>query len=337
MSETYLCEFCNKQYTSISNLKHHQKTAKFCLDIQSTLSKTYKCEFCSKTFDTNKYLKQHLQNYCKIHKIYIENENLKNENIELKNKLNQQDKLLKNELKYKLDQKDKELKFKLDQKENDAKTKLQFKDDIIKLKDETINKLEKEIHEYKKIANRPTTVYNTKNTTNTNNYQIQYNQLLEKIETLNSENISKKINLIDVNEVYTLDIPKFEKEFSSKLSNIFKDFTFCIDKNKQVVVTKNNSEEKKEMNIKEFINSCLTLGKKDLHDILFKINQYHETFIDELDKDTYTPFDDYVSDATIYFKDDDNKKVISIDDKKNPFKQILNNTLLSCEHLTKKC
>ena len=86
-SEKFECEYCKKEYTNISNLKHHQKTAKFCLDIQNQLPKSFKCELCNKVFDNNKYLKQHIDHYCKTNKIQKENEIFKNEinllNIEI--------------------------------------------------------------------------------------------------------------------------------------------------------------------------------------------------------------------------------------------------------------
>jgi hypothetical protein len=55
--------------------------------------------------------------------------------------------------------------------------------------------------------------------------------------------------------------------------------------------------------------------------------------MDKIDNDIFTTFDDYISDATLYFK---NKKEKSIDDENNPFKEIINTTFSNCQYLSKK-
>jgi len=50
-----ICDHCSKQFSSKSSLTNHQKTAKYCLDIQGkNLPSTYKCKGCGKEF-TRKY------------------------------------------------------------------------------------------------------------------------------------------------------------------------------------------------------------------------------------------------------------------------------------------
>jgi hypothetical protein len=137
-TEKFECEYCKKVYTNISNLKHHQKTAKFCLDIQNKLPRIFKCELCNKVFDNNKYLKQHIDHYCKSNKIQKENELLKNEINLLKTEITK--------LKAKLNEKDSK-----NELQNELKIKLQCKDDIIKLKDDIITKLEKENYILQKL------------------------------------------------------------------------------------------------------------------------------------------------------------------------------------------
>lgn len=73
---SFKCEFCDKGYSSKNNLTLHQKTAKFCLEIQnqnkSVVSdseekvsiESYLCDFCKKTFTQKKSLVKH-ETICK--------------------------------------------------------------------------------------------------------------------------------------------------------------------------------------------------------------------------------------------------------------------------------
>ena len=63
------CKFCNKNFTTISNLNYHMKNNKKCLEIQQNQNQNdnnVSCDFCKKNF-SNKSLKVHLR-ICKIKK-----------------------------------------------------------------------------------------------------------------------------------------------------------------------------------------------------------------------------------------------------------------------------
>jgi len=53
-----ICNFCNKTLTNSAILKTHQKTAKYCLEIQG-LPVTFKCEFCCKNYSQKRDLNRH--------------------------------------------------------------------------------------------------------------------------------------------------------------------------------------------------------------------------------------------------------------------------------------
>ena len=85
------CEYCKKTYSTKSNLNNHQKTAKYCLKIQSELGlnnkdtkKSYLCPYCNKNFSSNQRLNYHLETCVdKYETIINENQNLKERIIEL--------------------------------------------------------------------------------------------------------------------------------------------------------------------------------------------------------------------------------------------------------------
>jgi hypothetical protein len=68
---SFECKFCKKNYSSISSLNNHQKTAKHCLKIQQSLSedtnsiesKSFDCKYCKKSFSSNFNLGKHI-NLC---------------------------------------------------------------------------------------------------------------------------------------------------------------------------------------------------------------------------------------------------------------------------------
>lgn len=71
------CEFCNKSYSSLSSLKNHKSTAKFCLQIQNkSMNDKYKCSYCTKIFTTKKSLLYHI-------KVCKQNETLLDENKDI--------------------------------------------------------------------------------------------------------------------------------------------------------------------------------------------------------------------------------------------------------------
>jgi hypothetical protein len=53
------CEYCKKEFSSKSNLKSHQKTAGYCLELQGKNDRNFECEFCNKKFTQNQTLIDH--------------------------------------------------------------------------------------------------------------------------------------------------------------------------------------------------------------------------------------------------------------------------------------
>jgi len=85
------CEFCNKSFSNISNLRYHKKTNKKCQIIQKQKVdeiETFNCSFCNKTF-TKQTIKTHNKT-CKK-KLNEEIKTLQIENNEIKNVLSEKD------------------------------------------------------------------------------------------------------------------------------------------------------------------------------------------------------------------------------------------------------
>ena len=62
------CEYCKKNFKSLSSLNNHKITAKYCLKIQGNNIDNYNCNFCNKNFSTKSVLKKHFIS-CKEKKI----------------------------------------------------------------------------------------------------------------------------------------------------------------------------------------------------------------------------------------------------------------------------
>jgi len=59
------CSFCDKNFSSKTNLKQHQKTAKYCLNLQNIGISEFECAGCLKKYTTKNNLDRHKQN-CNI-------------------------------------------------------------------------------------------------------------------------------------------------------------------------------------------------------------------------------------------------------------------------------
>ena len=61
------CKFCGNKFSGKTSLKHHQKTAKYCLKLQGVKTKKYVCNSCGKNVSTKHRLATHYQS-CSVYK-----------------------------------------------------------------------------------------------------------------------------------------------------------------------------------------------------------------------------------------------------------------------------
>ena len=150
---SFKCQYCKKNFTTQGNLIKHQKTTKYCLQIQNDINSTeteiisYPCNYCKKHFTSNYHLNKH-NNIC-IEKFKQHINELNNKIIEKDKENEEKIKKMKEEL-YEAHEHIQEL-------ENQLKTvRLEVENEIIKERNE---KLENTVEE---IAKQPKNQINNK-------------------------------------------------------------------------------------------------------------------------------------------------------------------------------
>ena len=313
-NKSYTCSYCKKEYKSMSSLNFHQKTAKFCIKLQNksiTETENYTCNFCNKVFTLKQTFNIHSSS-CKEKK--IQDENNKQKTME---ELNDELQKAKEDL----------------QKAKEEIEKLKL---TIHFKDEQINKLEKTNNV---LVQRPTSVINNNNDNRKTQYNIQFNQLFEKLDVLNESNINKRINTINTeDQIREYNVENFTNEFTEKLIDIFKDLTFCTDQSRKTVVIKDKDSNSIKMSVEEMLTKCLNLGTDGFrtHFTLTeqvvdeRINNEDQTLTSEmLDK-----FEEQIKELKQYLIE--NKDNIDLKDKKTPLKKFTIPFIRSIEQHYKK-
>ena len=208
-----ICQFCNKEFSTLSNLRAHLKTSKSCINSRPTINKdqliNIRCEFCSKEFSKKGNLTTHFKT-CKVKKtiatnnsseelnnikeelrklkndyniVKIENENIKREYNDIKENAS--------EMNFEIRLKDEQLKVKDEQ--------LKVKDEQLKRQDELINVLQHIKINNKKTNNESDSSSQITNNNTTNNNTINNNTTNIYLEfanmtSINSEELSEKLN-----------------------------------------------------------------------------------------------------------------------------------------------
>ncbi len=288
----------------MNNLKIHQRTAKFCLQIQNKPAEViYECDYCRKTFNIKSNYTTH-NILCKEKKA----EEDKNESIRMAKKIKELEKQL-----------------------NDYKLKLSAKDESLKNLKEIIKKQEKSIE---KLINKPSSTIINNNNTNTNNYQIQYNQLIQNIETLNYTSLAEKINSISIEEIDSYDPKNLEDSVSHSLSNKLKDYTFCTDKARKIFVIKKEDGTIDKIKGIEFINLSLNSVILDLRKYFKNIDEYYtdvKLAENKISEENFLSLDSSLQNIKEFM----NRKIIDISVDDHPLKMLPDKVLMNCKHITK--
>jgi hypothetical protein len=271
----HICQYCNTECISVSNLNHHQKTAKFCLEIQKKEdetkkhSKLFNCEYCNKEFTVKYNYNVHL-NSCKERK------------AQDANKLNNRVK----ELELDLEKAKKEIE-KINKEKDELKLKLTFER-------KNVERLEKDNKRLTKFVKIPmiSTSTETSQENNKTNYNIQFNQILNSINVMNKNNIDHTMKTIRSEVFENYNLLDIKNEISNTLSNVIIQFMFYTDASRKIVVVKKEDNSAERMKLDDFLIKYFDLGKQDINDYLdtFKIVVYERVNNDIMSEEDFDKF-----------------------------------------------
>jgi hypothetical protein len=265
------CEFCKKTFISKSNLTTHQKTTKYCLEIQGKTSGGFKCEYCHKIYTQSQTLHSHVET-CKEKEKQILSQK-ETESIKQIKKLESEITKLKRNEKENLQKKDEYHVEKMKEKEasymkdiETLKEKLAEKNEYIAKLESKLEKIEAKLEakldkmesavatmafESKAVTTAPVTTNNT-----TTNITVTHNNVLN----LSKEHVNKVLtDHLDYNVVYAgqagfakFVVDKMLKSPDGKLT--YK----CVDPSRQMFEFVNETGETvRDMRAEKLIQSLL--------------------------------------------------------------------------------
>ncbi len=255
MTTKIKCQYCKKEYSNLYNLNNHQKTAKFCLNIQNQLNTNnntnnnininilpeeqtnFTCEYCNKSFNLKYNYNVHLSS-CKHKKTLETNTKLEEYSKKLEETTN----------------KLKELEKKLEMKELEMLLSIQSKDELI--------------YQLKEQLKNPTTIIHNNNSTNTTtkntNYNIQYNRMVDKITSNKQDILQKRLQTLNKSKLIHDNENKLTDNFCNHIVNQVKDMVFCTDMSRGNLVMKDEDNKPVKIASEAFVIKCFQKAKKEL-------------------------------------------------------------------------
>ncbi len=294
------CQYCNKTFSSSSNLNTHIKTSKKCIELRTTNDtnikiEIYPCKFCNKNFSTKQNLSTHL-NICTKKEIKEILDTVKPATTNINDLAKQLD-ILKEEnaiLKEKQLKYEYEVNLKIEyikMKEEKYLSELKSKEEQLKNALKSLEKKEQEytelLNSFKSIKtnNKSTTNNTTNNNTTVNNYNVQFDKMVDKLLIFSPENIKNSINKINGYDLVYLNNFDGEKNFTSEFVKCIKNLTFCTDTARGSLIIKKEDGNADKITSESFVLKCLEDGKQEC---LQKINlgiQFLENEFEESEKD----------------------------------------------------
>jgi hypothetical protein len=240
------CEYCKKTFVSKSNLSTHQKTTKYCLEIQGKTSNGFKCEYCNKIYTQSQALDTHIKICSEKKKIFIKQKEVESA-VTIK-KLESEISKLKRAEKESLQKKDSYYQEKLKEKDAYYQEKLKEKDtyyqkdvkvleDKVLDKQEYIAKLEARLDKFETtvvtLAAEPKTT-TTKTTTNVVVNNNTLNLSKEHVTKVLEEHFTKEVAAGGQKRLAEMVYEKMLKGSDGKSSYV------CVDPSRQTFEFTNN-------------------------------------------------------------------------------------------------
>jgi hypothetical protein len=355
---SFSCEFCKSTFSTKGTLSNHQKTVKYCLDIQQKLNSSfkkediYKCEYCNKNFNTKSSYIRH-KDTCKEKvikenisekeleinnmKLYYEKETEKQKNNyekEIEKQKNNYEKELfeyKNNYEKEKNKYEKELfeyknnyeKELIELKNNYEKELIELKNEL-KNKNEYISKLENEKLETNKYLLEQACSKNS--VVNNKNYNLQFNTLTEEIIPFNEFNIKSRIKKMDSNKIANSN-DNINNSFISSFVEVIKDLTFCTDASRGFLIIKDEDGITERITSQKFVLECFKKANKELLEICYEAEKYVRTNENVL-------FDEYEA-VEIREKLATMIRLIRENKLNSIVKQTATKVIHDCKHLTK--
>ena len=191
MASSLICEYCKKMFSSKSNFLTHQKTAKYCIELQGKDPTYFECEYCKKKFTSNQ---NQIEHSCKQR----ENENILKKQRECEDKIKNTYESKVKELERYIEEKEAYYQEKLKDKNNYFEKTIQDKqeyfDKTVQDKNEYIAKLEARLDKFETAVTNMAA--EPKTSTKTTNVVVNNNTL-----NLSKEHVTKMLD-----EHFTKDI-----------------------------------------------------------------------------------------------------------------------------------
>lgn len=231
MSSLNTCERCNKTFKNPYILKQHQKTAKYCLNLNTSQSETsYVCEYCQKDYSTKHYLQAHYA-ICYEKSIHDLKFNYENKLEILESSLNDKKRII--------SEKEEEIKNLKKEKDDEIKILKEENLNLIKLMTEYKSKYETKddmIERFEELAKRAIDNTGNKTIKTINHNRNNIYQNLQPLTNTYMEEQSKLLKLDDVKDgAFSL------ASFAAK--HTFKDRIACTDFSRKKFVFKNEDDE----------------------------------------------------------------------------------------------
>ena len=239
------CTFCNKTFSSKSNLVAHIKTAKYCLEMQGKTENIFECEFCKKVLSQKATLLDHTSTCKERYKKLLENQEINSKNIikKLESEITKLKRLEKESLQKKdehcqekLKEKDDYYQEKLKEKDEYYQEKLKDKDEKIQDKNEYIAKLEARLDKFEStvvtLAAEPKTTTKTTNNVVVNNNTLNLSK--EHVTKVLEEHFTKEVAAGGQKRLAEMVYEKMLKGSDGKSSYV------CVDPSRQTFEFTNN-------------------------------------------------------------------------------------------------